>query len=260
MCSHQDDLKFGAVAIGRNEGERLKRCLKSLSQAAVLVYVNSGSSDGSAQWARERGIEVIDLDMSRPFTAARARNAGFKRLRSLIPDINYVQFVDADCELVDGWPEAALAFHKTHMDVAVVCGRRRERYPERTIYNWLCNQEWNRPAGEVRACGGDAMMRVDAFDAAGGYREELIAGEEPELCVRLRGAGWRIWRLDRPMTLHDAAITDFTQWWRRTMRSGYAFAQGAYLHGAPPNVTACGRCGAPGSGAYGCRSFVWRSG
>ena len=77
-------------------------------------------------------------------------------------------------------------------------------------------------------------MRVDALEAVGGYRDDLIAGEDPELCVRLRGAGWRIWRLDSQMTLHDAAMTRFGQWWRRTLRSGYAFAQGAYLHGASP--------------------------
>ncbi len=227
-------MKFGAVAIGRNEGERLRRCLKSLSAATALVYVDSGSTDGSAQWAHAHGVEVIELDMSLPFTAARARNAGFKRLRFLVPDLAYVQFVDGDCELVEGWPEQSLSFLRTHLDVAAVCGRRRERFPERSIYNWLCDQEWGRPTGEARACGGDAMMRVDALEAVGGYREDLVAGEDPELCVRLREAGWRIWRLDSQMTLHDVAMARFGQWWRRTLRSGYAFAQGAYLHGAPP--------------------------
>ena len=78
------------------------------------------------------------------------------------------------------------------------------------------------------------MMRVNAFEAVDGFRDDLIAGEEPELCVRLRAAGWRIFRLDHPMTLHDAAMTRFGQWWRRIQRSGYAFAQGVYLHGASP--------------------------
>jgi hypothetical protein len=136
---------------------------------------------------------------------------------------------------VSGWIENAVAFLDAHRDVAVVCGRRRERYPRRSIYNWLCDIEWAGPiAGETKACGGDALMRLDAFTQVGRYREDLIAGEEPELCVRLRAAGWRIWRLDVDMTLHDAAITRFGQWWRRAVRGGYAFAQGAYLHGALP--------------------------
>jgi len=224
---------YGAVAIGRNEGERLKRCLASLSGATV-VYVDSGSNDGSPQWARAQGVDVVALDTGIPFTAARARNAGFNRLRAIAPDLAFVQFVDGDCELVDGFGDHALALLASRPDVAAVCGRRRERYPERSVYNWLCEREWDGPAGEVRAIGGDAMIRVAALAAAGGYREDLIAGEEPELCVRLRAAGWRIWRLPDDMTLHDAAMTRFGQWWRRSLRAGYAFAQGAYLHGAPP--------------------------
>jgi GT2 family glycosyltransferase len=227
-------MKFGVIAIGRNEGERLKHCLASLSSSAAVVYVDSGSTDGSAKWARSHGVEMVDLDTSLPFTAARARNAGFRRLLQMRTELRYVQFVDGDCQLVEGWPEQALAFLDAHADIGAVCGRRRERYPERSIYNWLCDQEWDGPTGEVRAFGGDVMIRVSAYDATGGYRDDLIAGEDPELSVRMRAAGWRIWRLDTEMTLHDAAMTRFGQWWQRIVRSGYAFAQGAYLHGALP--------------------------
>jgi glycosyltransferase involved in cell wall biosynthesis len=228
------DIKFGTVAIGRNEGERLRQCLKSLSASVAVVYVDSGSSDGSAQWARNNGAEVIDLDMRLPFTAARARNAGFGRLRELVPDLSYVQFVDGDCEIMEGWFREAVCFLDSHPDVAAVFGRRRERYPERSIYNWLCDQEWNGPVGEVRSCGGDVLIRAATFKSVGGFRNDLIAGEEPELCVRLRAAGWRIWRLGIEMTMHDADMTRFSQWWRRTLRTGYAFGQGAYLHGDAP--------------------------
>jgi glycosyltransferase involved in cell wall biosynthesis len=228
-------MNFGAVVIGRNEGERLQRCLRSLSQAAVIIYVDSGSTDGSAQSTRQHGTEVLDLDPRVPFTAARARNAGFLRLRAMAPDLGFVQFVDGDCEMVDSWSQVALSFLHAHPEVAAAFGRRRERYPERSIYNWLCDQEWNLvPVGEARACGGDVMMRVDALVAVGGFRDDLIAGEEPELCVRLRAAGWRVHRLNAEMTLHDAAMTRIGQWWRRTVRTGYGFAQGAHLHGGPP--------------------------
>jgi cellulose synthase/poly-beta-1,6-N-acetylglucosamine synthase-like glycosyltransferase len=207
-----------------------------------VVYVDSGSTDGSVQLARDHGVEVVELDQDAPFTAARARNAGFRHLRKMAPDLPYVHFVDGDCEVTPGWPARALAFLETHGDVAVACGRRRERYPDKSTYNWLCDREWDSPVGEVRACGGDAMMRVVAVEAVGGYRDEVIAGEDDELCVRLRAAGWRVWRLPDEMTLHDAAMTRFGQWWRRTVRCGYAFAQGANLHGAPPE-----------------RHFVWES-
>ena len=226
-------MTFGAVVIGRNEGARLKRCLQALSSAALVVYVDSGSTDGSPEWARSRrGVDVVELDMARPFTAARARNAGFARMRECAPDLRYVQFIDGDCELRPSWPEHAIGFLAQNGSVGAVCGRTREREPDRSIYNWLCEQEWAQPRGEVRAFGGIVMMRVDALAGVGGYREDVIAGEEPELGVRLRSAGWRLWRLDDEMTWHDAAMTRFGQWWRRAVRAGYAYAQGADIHGA----------------------------
>lgn len=227
---------LGAVVIGRNEGERLKRCLASLAVASTrIVYVDSGSSDGSVEHARRTGVDVVELDLSIPFTAARARNEGFARLLSLHPDLTYVQFVDGDCEVVEDWLATAMAFLKNRPDCAVVCGRRRERYPEQSIYNWLCDREWDTPIGEATSCGGDALMRCDALRAAGGYRADLIAGEEPELCLRLRRAGWSIWRIDAEMTLHDAAMQRFAQWWTRSVRSGHAYGEGAWLHGRSPD-------------------------
>lgn len=227
--------EFGIVAIGRNEGERLRGCLESaIVSTAPVVYVDSGSTDGSVPLARSAGCEVVELDRREPFTAARARNEGFASLRMLAPDLRYVQFVDGDCEMAAGWLSSAAEFLDAHPAVAAVCGRRRERHPGRSIYNFLCDMDWDRPIGETSACGGDAMIRADALVAVNGYRPSLIAGEDPELCVRLRAAGWRIWRLDEEMTLHDAAMTRFAQWWKRSVRTGYAFAQGAHLHGAPP--------------------------
>ena len=225
---------YGAVAIGRNEGERLRRCLASLSTATAIVYVDSCSEDGSAAWARANGADVVELDMTKPFTAARARNAGLKQLQEIAPQVPYVQFVDADCTLDARWPATAAAFLNAHSGVAVVSGRRRERHPERSVYNWLCEREWDGAPGETRACGGDAMMRVAALQSVGGFRGEMIAGEEPELCVRLRAKGWKIWRIGADMTLHDADMSRLTQWMSRSTRAGYAFAEGAHLHGDKP--------------------------
>jgi GT2 family glycosyltransferase len=226
---------MGVVAIGRNEGERLARCLDSvIKQTSAVVYVDSGSSDGSVPRARALGVDVVELDLTLPFTAARARNEGFERLLRICPQVEYVQFVDGDCEIVAGWLERAARELDQRSEVAVACGRRRERFPSATIYNWLCDLEWDTPVGEAEACGGDALMKVTAFRAVNGYRAALIAGEEPELCLRLRGAGWKIVRLDAEMTLHDAATTRFSQWWKRMVRAGHAFAEVSRLHRAGP--------------------------
>ncbi|MBD0339997.1 MAG: glycosyltransferase family 2 protein [Microcoleus sp. Co-bin12] len=227
--------KVGLVAIGRNEGQRLGACLRSaLSKVALVVYVDSGSTDGSLELARSIGADTVELDLSTPFTAARGRNEGFARLRQLAPDIEFVQFVDGDCEIVDGWLQRAQQELAAKPELAVVCGRRREQYPEATAYNRLCDIEWDTPVGEAKACGGDSMMRVSAFEQVGGFNPALIAGEEPELCVRLRQKGWKIERLDAEMTLHDAQMTGFEQWAKRSQRAGYAYAEGFWMHGNPP--------------------------
>lgn len=231
----QPAIDVAVVVIGRNEGERLRACLDSVAATArLVVYVDSGSTDDSVQMARRSGAQVIELDMSVPFTAARARNVGWRRAHELAPSLHLVQFVDGDCAVARGWLEQAQGFLDQHPEVAAVCGRRRERDPERSVYNLLCDLEWDTPVGQTKACGGDVMMRLQALQAAGGYRDSLIAGEEPELCVRLRGAGWRIWRLGAEMTVHDAAMTRFSQWWKRGMRTGFTYAEGSRLHGAPP--------------------------
>jgi glycosyltransferase involved in cell wall biosynthesis len=228
-------IQLGVVIIGRNEGARLDRCLRSIpAVAGPVVYVDSGSTDGSQALARSLGAEVVELDASIPFTAARGRNAGFRRLLALAPAVPMIQFVDGDCELADGWCDSAVAFLAAHPELAAVCGWRRERSPEVSVYNRLCDLEWHAPAGGIRAFGGDVVLRTAALRDAGGYREDLIAGEEPELCVRLRRAGWSLWRLPLPMTVHDAALHRFGQWWRRTRRGGHGFAEGASLHGAAP--------------------------
>ena len=220
-----------AVVIGRNEGARLAACLTSLQgQVRRVIYVDSGSSDGSAALATGLGAEVVALDMTQPFTAARARNAGL----ALLSGDGFVQLVDGDCEVRPGWVAAALAGFVEHPQAVVICGRRRERFPEASVYNRLCDREWDTPVGLTKACGGDALMRLAAVQAVGGYREDLIAGEEPELCLRLTRAGGQIWRIDAEMTLHDATMMRFGQWWRRSVRAGHAFAEGAALHGKGP--------------------------
>lgn len=248
MTANNWQAQVGVVLIGRNEGERLKRCMNSVPTSCQMVYVDSGSTDGSADWASSQGAYVINLDMTQPFTAARARNEGFERLQQLAPDLPFVQFVDGDCELVGDWFAEAALFLQSHPKAAAACGRRRERYPNASVYNLLCDLEWDTPVGRTRSCGGDVFMRTVALAASGGYRSDLIAGEEPELCLRLRAAGWEVWRLSADMTLHDAAITRFSQWWKRAKRAGHAFAESAQLHGRPPE-----RHGV----AQTCRALAW---
>ena len=227
--------QLGLVVIGRNEGDLLRQCLNSaIAVVSHIVYVDSGSTDNSINMAKSLGVDAIELNLSQPFTAGRARNEGFFYLTTKYPQLKLVQFVDGDCEIVDGWLTKAKETLQQSLDVAIVCGRRRERYPDKHIYNRLCDLEWDTPIGETKACGGDFMVRVSAFDWVQGFNPILIAGEEPELCIRIRQQGWKILRVDADMTLHDAQMSSIKQWWQRALRGGYAYAEGSWLYGKIP--------------------------
>ncbi|MGX9352187.1 glycosyltransferase [Shimia sp. W99] len=222
-----------AIVIGRNEGKRLIACLTSLVEQDVeIVYVDSGSWDNSVAEARSVGALVVELDHTLPFTAARARQAGFDALKATGDLPQFIQFVDGDCVVVPGWIAAGEAALRENPDLGLVTGWRAELYPERSVYNALCDFEWHRPAGDITACGGDMMVRSTAFEEAGGFNPNVIAAEDDEFCVRLAKANWKLRRLPLEMTRHDAAMLHFGQWWQRAVRTGHGFAQVGWMH--PP--------------------------
>jgi cellulose synthase/poly-beta-1,6-N-acetylglucosamine synthase-like glycosyltransferase len=221
-----DHQRVGFVVIGRNEGERLGQSLRTLRAVSnQVVYVDSGSSDGSVDLARDLGAIAVELDDSAPHTAARGRNAGFHEIRERFPACEFVQFIDGDCILEPGWLESATRFLDDNPKAAVACGRRIEAHPDESLYNRLIDEEWNTPVGRAEYSGGDSLVRVSAFEQIGGFRPELKAGEEPEMTTRLRAEGWEIWRIDAPMTIHDARIHRFGQWWTRSVRGGFGYAE-----------------------------------
>jgi GT2 family glycosyltransferase len=218
--------KVGAVVIGRNEGARLEKCLRSvLPVTSRVVYSDSASSDGSPELAEGLGVIAVRLKQDGKLNAARGRNAGFAELKARYPDCDAILFMDGDCILQPGFVDQALAFLREHPKAAVACGQRFEVHPDASIYNALCDQEWNTPVGRTDACGGDALMRREALDQVGAYDGALLAGEEPEMTARMRAAGWEIWRIDARMTEHDARMTKLSQWWKRCQRGGFGYAQ-----------------------------------
>lgn len=222
---------IGIVAIGRNEGKRFQECLASLPDDLPVVYVDSGSTDGSVSHALAAGVQVVHLSRELGFTAARARNMGWRALLEIQSDIEFIQFLDGDCALDPNWLASAMAEAETKKQLGAVFGRLKERFPEHSIYNAMCDREWDVPVGEVRACGGNAFIRVDALVQMDGYNDSMIAGEEPDLCLRMRAKGWVIHRIRPKMATHDAAILNFGSWWKRAKRAGHAYAEHLAIHG-----------------------------
>jgi GT2 family glycosyltransferase len=224
-----------AVVIGRNEGERLPPALRSVQSAGLrVVYSDSGSSDGSPEAAKDLDVPVVELDPSRPFSAARGRNEGLAEALRRWPAIEFIMFLDGDCTLEPDFPAAALGAFAEHPDCAIVTGHLAERFPERSVYNRLCAIEWRSPAGpitDMNGLGGIMAVRVAAFRAVDGFNEQAIAGEEPDLAVRLGLAGWSVLKIDQAMATHDAQMLRFGQWWTRAVRGGHAMAHRYARHG-----------------------------
>ena len=221
--------KIDLVLIGRNEGERLIRALDAVSDhRGQIIYVDSGSTDNSVAEAEARGAKVVNLDMSIPFTAARARNAGFEALDAP----QFVQFIDGDCAIVDGWLDQAAAYMHANPKLGIVTGWRAEIFPDASIYNYLAEFEWHQPEGDIEACGGDMFVRAEAFAEVGGFNPAIIASEDFDFCLRVGQAGWGLERLPENMTSHDLDMHSFKQWWQRAVRAGHGYAEVGLMH--PP--------------------------
>lgn len=237
MNKARDVTDTGVVIIGRNEGERLRNCLQSLRAIdCPMIYVDSGSTDGSVALARSFGCLALELDVSLPLSAARARNAGLAALQRNHPGIKYVQFIDGDCTIDRNWMEAAYNHIKVRDDLAIVCGHLRERFAQLNIYTQLCDLEWRGEVGEIDACGGIFFANIDAIQALGMFNEAMIAGEEPELCYRLKLAGWKIDRIDSSMAHHESDINKTSQLFRRARRCGHSYAQSYHIHRSSPGA------------------------
>jgi GT2 family glycosyltransferase len=226
---------IAAVVIGRNEGERLEPSLRSVQAAGLtLVYADSASRDGSPALARKLKAAVVELDPARPLSAARGRNEGMNEALKRWPETQFVLFLDGDCVLNQNFPAAAIATLQQHAECAIVTGHLSERHPDASIYNRLCAIEWRGPAGcieNMNGLGGIMAARVSALREVGGFNEQAIAGEEPDLGVRLRLAGYSIIKIDHGMATHDAQMTRFSQWWTRAVRGGHALAHRYARHG-----------------------------
>jgi glycosyltransferase involved in cell wall biosynthesis len=219
--------RLGIVVIGRNEGDRLIKCLYSVLKSKVpVVYVDSQSTDNSVNEAASLNVTTVVLNTSKPLSAARARNEGFNKLIQDHPSIEYIHFIDADCELAENWFPTAIAELDKQKQVAVICGRLHEKYRNQTVYMRLCDMDWYRPPGVIDACGGIATYRREIFQHLKGFNETLLAGEEPEFCLRIKQNGGSVLCIADDMGTHDSAMVFFSQWWRRCVKIGFGYKNG----------------------------------
>jgi len=230
---------IGVVVIGRNEGETLLRALGSVSEIAdAVVYADSASTDGSVARVRQAypNVEVVEVDPRTPMTPARGRNEGMERLLEVLPDVEFIQFLDGDCDLAADWLSVARDTFVERPQVGILCGRLRERNRERNNYHRLADMEWAQPAGEIEDLGGIMMVRRRVWEDTGGQNSDIPAAEEREFCRRAIAAGWKAMRLVEDMANHDIDMARFGEWWTRMSRMGHSWAQGLWIYRDKPHL------------------------
>jgi len=144
-----------------------------------------------------------------------------------------VQFIDGDCELVSGWLTIAPSFLlsiQTSAQFAVVCESETLNFP---LYNWLCDQEWNTPTGEIEVAAALPCSALRHSNKSTGFGRILLLVKIPnsifgcenphENLAALKWDGDTRCRMSR-----------FNHWWRRSARAGYAYAQVSRLHASSP--------------------------
>lgn len=211
------------VIIGRNEGDRLIQCIESVknldypSNKKEIIYVDSRSSDRSVENAEALGVEKVYIIEQEKTCAAIGRNLGLKHAEGEL-----VLFLDGDTQISKDFLNRAIP-HFENDEVAVVFGKRTEIYPE-SIFIRLCGSDWSqRTPGYTDTAAGDVLMKAKVIREIGGYME-IIAGEDPEMSNRVINAGHKILFLDIDMVKHDLAMHSFSQYWKHSIRSGFAYA------------------------------------
>ncbi|MDC7223954.1 MAG: glycosyltransferase family 2 protein [Spirochaetales bacterium] len=220
---------ISVVIIGRNEGEKLVRCIESVRKINYpqdlleVLYVDSDSSDQSLERAREAGVDkALSLVSDRPCAAA-GRNRGLRESRGEL-----VLFLDGDTIIEPDFLEKALPSFEDE-SIAIVYGNRCEIHEDQ-FYIQLCNRDWDRTYGFTETSGGDILARRSVMEEIGGYYE-IIAGEDPEMSNRVVNRGYRILHIEAKMVDHDLGIRTFPMYWKHAVRSGFAYSIVADLTG-----------------------------
>jgi GT2 family glycosyltransferase len=199
---------IAVAVVNHNTRDHLRCCLESVLKEgpAQTIVVDTRSSDGSAEMARQEfpSVTVHEVD-NRGYGAA--ANVALESARA-----DYVLLLNADTRLEPGTLEALRDYLGRHPRV-VVAGPRvigeggrveqtARRFPtplelllqESGLHAVLRPWRGTGPSQRVDwLLGAALLLRREAVEEIGGFDESyFMYGEEIDLCLRLRRAGWEI--------------------------------------------------------------------
>jgi glycosyltransferase involved in cell wall biosynthesis len=189
-----------------------------------VLYVDSASEDDTVKIAGKFPIRILQLRREWTLTPSAGRFIGYQHASG-----RYLAFVDGDSVLDPRWLAESCAFLRDNPDYGGVAG----------ILEKVClsddgacapvapNFDRRSATSGVRTVGslpGIATYQRQAMAKAGTFNPYLPTGEECEVALRIRRAGYKLARIARPMcTTHTLPPESVREIMRRSRAHLYDY-------------------------------------
>ncbi len=214
-------LRISIIIPVLNSEKFLAGCLESIFSMKYprgsyeVIVVDNGSKDRSVEIAKKYGVKVL---VKPKVNVSAVRNFG---ARESTGDV--LAFVDSDCLVSENWLASAVPYFK---DPAIGMVGSLCAVHEKDM-TWV-GKAWNscmkkrQLNGETDRLGcGNIIIRKRCFEEINGFNDDLVTGEDDELCHKLREAGYRIYSDPAIKVYHLGEYRTLTQFFRKETWRGY---------------------------------------
>jgi N-acetylglucosaminyl-diphospho-decaprenol L-rhamnosyltransferase len=201
---------FSVIIVNYNTADFLRRCLNSLgSQGDIRVraiVVDNASNDDSQDIVKSEFPQVKLITNKQNLGFARANNQALRSCKS-----KYVYFLNPDTEVQQGALGAILGFMDSHPNVGLAGTRiiNPDGSPQPSVETRYPGQKRARQelrgldTGIAWVLGASMIARRALLEDLGGFDERFhLYGEEQDLCLRARKAGWTIGYIPDAVVVH----------------------------------------------------------
>jgi glycosyltransferase involved in cell wall biosynthesis len=180
-----------------------------------LIYVDNGSTDGSREFLQSLESKGLKTHVMEGGTIAGMRNWGARQSRG-----TYLSFIDSDCSVPENYFEEAIDVLRSTGAAATGCEIHIPEQPHWLEAAWHDLHYFGRDRFVPYLNSGNFFVSRAAFQAVGGFREDMVTGEDAEIGQRLVSAGHRIFASPRVKAIHLGNPKSIREFYRRNVWHG----------------------------------------
>jgi glycosyltransferase involved in cell wall biosynthesis len=180
-----------------------------------LIYVDNGSTDGSREFLQSLESKGLKTHVMEGGTIAGMRNWGARQSRG-----TYLSFIDSDCSVPENYFEEAIDVLRSTGAAATGCEIHIPEQPHWLEAAWHDLHYFGRDRFVPYLNSGNFFVSRSAFQAVGGFREDMVTGEDAEIGQRLVLAGHRIFASPRVKAIHLGNPKSIREFYRRNVWHG----------------------------------------